>query len=66
MPNQDAPLLLDLADKIGAFHAIGSSATFWVFAAFSVIGWVWVYIYVPETRGQSLEQIQGIWKGLRK
>jgi SP family galactose:H+ symporter-like MFS transporter len=46
--------------------AIGSSATFWLFAAFSVIGWVWVYIYVPETKGQSLEQIQGIWKGLRK
>jgi sugar porter (SP) family MFS transporter len=46
--------------------AIGSSATFWLFAALSVIGWVWVYIYVPETKGQSLEQIQQIWKGLRK
>ena len=46
--------------------AIGSSATFWLFAAFSVIGWVWVYIYVPETKGQSLEQIQEIWKGMRK
>jgi MFS transporter, SP family, galactose:H+ symporter len=46
--------------------AIGSSATFWLFAAFSVIGWVWVYVYVPETKGLSLEQIQGIWKGLLK
>ena len=46
--------------------AIGSSVTFWLFAAFSVIGWVWVYIYVPETKGLTLEQIQGIWKGLRK
>jgi MFS transporter, SP family, galactose:H+ symporter len=46
--------------------AIGSSATFWLFAAFSIIGWVWVYIYVPETKGQSLEQIQKIWKGLPK
>ena len=46
--------------------AIGSSATFWLFGAFSVIGWIWVYISVPETKGQSLEQIQGIWKGLRK
>jgi MFS family permease len=45
--------------------AIGSSATFWLFAAFSVVGCVWVYIYVPETKGQSLEQIQQIWKGLR-
>lgn len=40
--------------------------TFWLFAAFSVTGWVWVYIYVPETKGRSLEQIQDIWKGLRK
>ena len=46
--------------------AIGSSATFWLFAAFSVVGWVWVYVYVPETKGQSLEQIQQIWKTLRK
>ena len=45
---------------------IGSSATFWLFAAFSVAGWVWVYVYVPETKGLSLEQIQGIWKGLPK
>ena len=46
--------------------AVGSSATFWLFAAFSIIGWVWVYVYVPETKGQSLEQIQQIWKGLRR
>ena len=45
---------------------IGSSATFWLFAAFSVAGWVWVYVYVPETKGLSLEQIQGIWKRLPK
>jgi len=44
----------------------GIKATFWLLAAFSVIGWVWVYVYVPETKGQSLEQIQGLWKGLRK
>jgi hypothetical protein len=44
--------------------AIGSSATFWLFAAFSIVGWVWVYVYAPETKGQSLEQIQQLWKGL--
>jgi len=46
-------------------NAIGSSLTFGLFAAFSVIGWIWVYVYVPETKGQSLEQIQEIWKGLK-
>ena len=45
---------------------IGSSATFWLFALLSVIGWVWVYVYVPETKGQTLEQIQLIWKGPAK
>jgi sugar porter (SP) family MFS transporter len=50
---------------LSLINAIGSSATFGVFAFFSVIGWIWVYVYVPETKGQSLEQIQGIWKGLK-
>ena len=41
---------------------IGNSATFWLFALFCVLAWVWIYIRVPETKGQSLEQIQEIWK----
>jgi sugar porter (SP) family MFS transporter len=45
---------------------IGSSATFWLFALLSVVGWIWVYVYVPETKGQTLEQIQSIWKGNAK
>jgi len=45
---------------------IGSSATFWLFALLSFIGLVWVYVYVPETKGQTLEQIQSIWKGPAK
>jgi MFS transporter, SP family, galactose:H+ symporter len=42
-------------------QAIGSSMTFWLFALFCVIGWVWVYRAVPETKQQSLEQIQKLW-----
>jgi MFS transporter, SP family, galactose:H+ symporter len=45
---------------------IGSSLAFWLFALLSGVGWFWVYVYVPETKGQSLEQIQLIWKGLAK
>ncbi|HEX5327097.1 MAG TPA: sugar porter family MFS transporter [Acetobacteraceae bacterium] len=41
--------------------AIGTSATFWLFAAFCLIGWIWVYRRVPETNGRSLEQIEQIW-----
>ncbi|MBV8682367.1 MAG: sugar porter family MFS transporter [Caulobacteraceae bacterium] len=42
-------------------HAIGSSLTFWLFAAFCVVGWIWIYRAVPETKRQSLEQIQDMW-----
>ena len=42
-------------------QAIGSSMTFWLFALFCIIGWVWVYRAVPETKRQSLEQIQKLW-----
>jgi len=41
---------------------IGDSSTFWVFALFCVLAWVWIYFRVPETKGQSLEQIQQLWK----
>ena len=64
LPSTELRLIYELA--LSLVGAIGSSATFWLFAAFSVVGWVWVYVYVPETKGQSLEQIQQIWKTLRK
>ena len=41
--------------------AIGSSLTFFLFAFFCVVGWLWVYRIVPETKQQSLEQIQQMW-----
>ena len=42
-------------------NAIGSSLTFFLFAFFCVAGWLWVYRSVPETKQQSLEQIQAMW-----
>jgi sugar porter (SP) family MFS transporter len=42
-------------------HAIGQAYTFWLFAAFCVIGLVWVIVGVPETRGRSLEEIEASW-----
>src|SRR6201996_4983806 len=42
-------------------HAIGQAFTFWLFAAFCVIGLVWVIAAVPETRGRSLEEIEAGW-----
>ena len=28
-----------------------------------ILAWVWIYFRVPETKGQSLDQIQQLWKG---
>jgi len=41
---------------------IGSSSTFWLFALLCAIGWIWIYYRVPKTKGQTLEQIQEMWK----
>jgi sugar porter (SP) family MFS transporter len=40
---------------------IGNSQTFWLFGFFCLVGWIWVYKAVPETKGESLEQIQLMW-----
>jgi len=35
---------------------------FWIFAAVALIGLVWGYFYMPETKGVSLEQIEHHWR----
>jgi len=42
--------------------AAGSSLTFALFAFFCLIGWIWIFFQVPETKGRSLENIQQTWK----
>jgi sugar porter (SP) family MFS transporter len=40
---------------------IGSPATFYLFAFFSIAAFVWIHRSVPETKGRSLEEIQDLW-----
>jgi sugar porter (SP) family MFS transporter len=42
--------------------AIGPALTFWLFTAFCLIGFIWVYLRVPETKGHSLEEIEAFWR----
>lgn len=42
--------------------SIGTSATFWLFAGFSLVAYVWVHRYVPETKGHTLEEIEQSWE----
>ena len=41
---------------------IGPAKTFAVFALCSLVSFVFVYIFVPETKGRSLEEIESFWK----
>jgi SP family arabinose:H+ symporter-like MFS transporter len=42
--------------------AVGSSGTFWFFAFFCILAFLFVYRFLPETKGRSLEQIEADWK----
>ncbi len=42
-------------------QALGSAATFWLYALLTVGAWVFTYFLVPETKGRTLEQIQASW-----
>jgi SP family galactose:H+ symporter-like MFS transporter len=41
--------------------AIGTAATFWLFALAGAVAYVWVWKRVPETKGRTLEEITAIW-----
>lgn len=42
---------------------LGQGPTFWLFTAFCVLGLLFVFFFVPETKGKSLAQIQQILAG---
>ena len=55
---------------VGSFpvlmHRVGGALTFWGFAVVSFLCILFVYFFVPETRGISLEQIESNWlKGVK-
>jgi MFS family permease len=42
-------------------HALGAAKTFWIYAAICVAGFVLIKTRLPETKGKTLEQIEGLW-----
>lgn len=51
---------------VGSFpvllHGIGGAWTFWIFGIVSILCIIFVYFFVPETKGISLEEIESNWR----
>ncbi|PIA29727.1 hypothetical protein AQUCO_05800082v1 [Aquilegia coerulea] len=41
---------------------VGAAATFLILAGIAVIAFIFVFAYVPETKGLSFEQVERLWK----
>ncbi|RUA10448.1 MAG: MFS transporter [Flavobacteriia bacterium] len=39
-------------------HFLGASGTFWMYGIISVLGFIFIYKKLPETKGKSLEEIE--------
>jgi len=42
-------------------HSLGAAKTFWIYAAICVAGFFFIKARLPETKGKTLEQIEGLW-----
>jgi MFS transporter, SP family, arabinose:H+ symporter len=40
---------------------VGSAPTFWMYTAVSLLTFIFVWAYVPETKGRTLEEIEASW-----
>lgn len=47
-------------------RSLGTAQTFWFFAVFCLLAFIAVYRLLPETKGQSFEEIERYWKNTTK
>ncbi|CAN6329218.1 unnamed protein product [Urochloa humidicola] len=45
---------------ISMYEAVGMAGSFYIFAAMSAAAWVFVYVFLPETKGRSLEEMEAL------
>ena len=48
----------DESQRAAAAARLGMGATFWIYAAVCAVGFVFILLWVPETKGKTLEQIE--------
>jgi sugar porter (SP) family MFS transporter len=58
--NWSANLLVSLT-FLTLINALGKDVVFWIYAAFAAAGLVFVKLYVPETKGHTLEEVEVYW-----
>jgi sugar porter (SP) family MFS transporter len=51
---------------LSLISSIGSAATFWLYAAIGIFTLIFCWVLVPETKGRTLEQIEGYWMNKRQ
>jgi SP family arabinose:H+ symporter-like MFS transporter len=47
---------------LSLIRTAGMAATFWIFALISLLAIVFSFIWVPETKGKTLEAIESHWQ----
>jgi SP family galactose:H+ symporter-like MFS transporter len=58
--NWSANLLITVT-FLSLISAIGESWTFWLYAIFAALALIFVWRFVPETKGRPLEHIDKYW-----
>jgi sugar porter (SP) family MFS transporter len=43
-------------------EVLGRPGTFWLYGIIAVAAWAFFYLFVPETKGKTLEQIESHWR----
>jgi sugar porter (SP) family MFS transporter len=46
---------------LSLIETVGPSSSFWLYGLLSVLAWVFCYVFVPETKGRTLEEIEASW-----
>jgi sugar porter (SP) family MFS transporter len=45
--------------------AFGGAGSFWLFAVLGIVAWFFIYFWVPETKGRTLEEIEAEFRGVQ-
>ncbi len=61
MVNWGANLIVALS-FLTLTQVVGKAATFWLYGVVSIGAWFFAFVFVPETKGRSLEEIEAHWQ----